>query len=287
MHLVSLTRLLPLLLALLLPLQVRAAALVTIVDGEATAIDGSRALVVAEGLKLGNDTIVRTTAATTLVRLEWPDGTVADLGPDTQAMVNPGGLARGGSAPALYLLRGWAKLASLGSAGHPGLVAPRVDVQAFKGALVVMAGADETWVFAEAGGAPLLERDLRPASSLALKNGEVYVRMAAAKGRVAPRPTPAQMQRVPRGFRDALPLRTAAFKDKAVTAKPAAAPTYADLRDWLAGETALRRPFPRRFAALARDGAFRAGLVEHLARHPEWEPLLFPERFTKPASAPR
>lgn len=286
MHLPTLLRSLPLL-ALLLPLLAHAAALVTIVDGEASAVEGSRVVVLAEGVKLGNDAIVRTAAAATLVRLEWPDGTVADLGPDTQAMVNPGGLARGGAAPSLYLLRGWAKLSSLGSANHPGLVAPRVDVQAFKGALVVMAAADETWVFAEAGGAPLVERDLKPASNLALKNGELWLRAGSAKGSVAPRPTPAQMQRVPRGFRDALPLRAAAFKDKPVTPKAAPAPTYAELREWLTAEPVLRKPMPRRFGELARDNAFRAGLVEHLARHPEWEPLLFPERFTKPASAPR
>ena len=69
--------------------------------------------------------------------------------------------------------------------------------------------------------------------------------------------------------------------------RPAAAPTYADLRDWLLAEPALRKAFTRRFAERKQDPAFRAALVENLARHPEWEPLLFPERFVKPASAPR
>jgi hypothetical protein len=37
---------------------------------------------------------------------------------------------------------------------------------------------------------------------------------------------------------------------------------------------------------LARETGFRAALVSHLASHPEWERLLFPERFiVRPASA--
>ncbi len=263
----------------------QAAALVTIVDGESVLIDGARSVFATEGLKVGDETIVRTGAKASLLRIEWPDGSAADFGPDTQAMIGPGGF--GARGPAVYLLRGWLKLSSLGSGPAAGLVAPRVEVQAFKGSLVVLASADETWVFAESGGAPLVERELKPTSNLSLKSGEVYVRSGNAKGTQAPRPTPAQMQRVPRGFRDALPLRTAALKDKSVTAKPATPPAYADVSEWLVAEKPLRRNFTRRFVALSKDAAFRAGLVQNLARHPEWEPVLFPERFVKPASAPR
>lgn len=269
-------------------LPAQAAALVTIVDGESTLIDGARATVATEGQKVGDETLVRTGTKATLLRVEWPDGSVADFGPDTHAMLNPVGFGtRGGRTPSVYLLRGWLKLSAMGSGPASGLLAPRVDVQPFKGVLAVLVSGDETWVFAESGGAPLVERDLKPASNVALKNGEVYLRAGQAKGAVTPRPTPAQMQRVPRGFRDSLPLRTAALKDKSVSAKAAPAPAYADLRDWLVAEAPLRKTFTRRFAERARDPAFRAGLAEGLTRHPEWEPVLFPERFIKPASAPR
>lgn len=265
---------------------VHAAALVTIVDGDAVLTDGNRSLVAAEGLKVADETLVRTGAKTTLLRVEWPDGTAADFGPDTQAMLNPSGFGpRGGRTPSVYLLRGWLKLSAMGTGPTAGLLAPRLDVQPYKGALVVMALGDETWVFAEGGAAPLVERDLKPVSNVALKNGEVYLRTGNAKGVVSPRPSPAQMQRVPRGFRDSLPLRTAALKDKAVAAKAAPPASYADLRDWLVAEAPLRKSFTRRFAERAKDPAFRSGLNENLARHPEWEPVLFPERFTKPASA--
>lgn len=262
----------------------QAAALVTIVEGEATVIDGNRTLVATEGLKLGDETLVRTGSSATLLRVEWPDGSVADFGPDTQAMIAPGGLgSRGGRAPAVYLLRGWLKLGSLGTAPTGGLVAPRLDVQPFKGSLVVLAGADETWVFAESGSATLAERDARPAAKAALKSGEVWHRSGTAKGSVAARPTPAQMQRVPRGFRDTLPLRSAALAGRTITAKPAPAPSYADLREWLTAERPLRRNFTRRFGPRVQEASFRAALADNLAQHPEWEPVLFPERFEKPA----
>lgn len=266
----------------------QAAARITIVDGDATLLDGDRSLLAAEGLALSAETLVRTGARSTLLRLEWPDGTAADLGPDTQVMVEPGGFpARGGRAPALYLLRGWVKLSALSGGSTPGLLTPRVDVQPFKGALLVMAVGPEHWLFAETGDVALAEREAKAAANLSLRNGEVYVRDGAAKGSVAPRPSPAQMQRVPRGFRDTLPLRLPALQGRKVEARAAPAPTYADLREWLVAERALRRNFTRRFATHARTPPFRAGLVENLMQHPEWEPVLFPERFTKPASAPR
>lgn len=268
-----------------------AAGIVTIVEGEATLVDGARTLIVAEGLQVPADAILRTGAKTSLVRIEWPDGTAADFGPDTQAMVNPGGLAaRGGRPPSVYLLRGWLKQSARGNAMSGGFFGPRVDVQPFKGAMVALVDADETWVFAESGALQVGVRDARPAQQLALKSGEVYTRSGTAKPAVATRPTPPQMQRVPRAFRDTLPLRAAALKDRKAEPRLAPAPAYAELREWLTvAEPALRRTFPRRFGGRAREAPFRSALVENLGSHPEWEPLLFPERFVKPAppSPPR
>jgi len=275
-------------LALAMAMPARAAGLVTIVEGEATIVDGARTMIASEGLKLPDDVILRTGARTGLVRVEWADGTVADFGPDTQAMINPTGFAaRGGRAPSVYLLRGWVKQAGTASTASGAFVSPRLDLLPFKGTIVAQVAADETWVFAENGALQLVERDVKAAAPVALKPGEVYSRAGAAKGAVAPRPTPAQMQKVPRGFRDTLPLRTAALKDRQVEPRLAAPVSYGELREWLlAPEPTLRRQFPRRFAARARDNTFRAALVEQLGSHPEWERLLFPERFLPP-SAPR
>lgn len=266
----------------------QAAPRITIVDGDAVVIDGERALQAAEGLALGAEAIVRTGSRLGLLRIEWPDGHALDLGPDTQAVIEPGGFGqRGGRAPALYLLNGWAKLSSPEGTPSPGALTPRLDLQPFKGVAVLLASATEHWLFAESGGGNVVERDARPATPLALPAGGVYLREGQAKGSLAARPTPAQMQRVPRGFRDRLPLRLAQFKDRSAQARPAPAPSYAELRDWLTAERALRRNATKRFAQRATDPAFRAALAGNLSAHPEWEPVLFPERFTKPATPPR
>ena len=95
-------------------------------------------------------------------------------------------------------------------------------------------------------------------------------------------PPPARLQGLPRSFRDTLPPLAAQFKGRQVDAKPAPTPVYAVLRAWLTAEPVIRREFPRRFATLLQEPAFREGLVKNLSTHPEWEPVLFP----KPASPP-
>jgi hypothetical protein len=41
----------------------------------------------------------------------------------------------------------------------------------------------------------------------------------------------------------------------------------------------------QRWRRNARDPAFRAALVANLASHPEWDPILFPEKY-KPKDPP-
>jgi hypothetical protein len=91
---------------------------------------------------------------------------------------------------------------------------------------------------------------------------------------------------MPRAFRDSLPLRADKYKDREV--QPRAAPdfTYADVEPWLKAELPFRRQFIERWRAKARDKDFRAALIANLSSHPEWDPVLFPEKYLpKPASA--
>ena len=139
---------------------------------------------------------------------------------------------------------------------------------------------DDAMLFVESGRVQLLERKLKGGPPLGVKGGEQYTRSGPEKGSIAPRPTAAFLQGLPRSFRDTLPPLAAHFKGKSVEPKPAPMPTYAALKPWLTAEPAIRREFPRRFVTLAHDPAFREALVKNLASHPEWEPILFP----KPAS---
>jgi hypothetical protein len=260
------------------------APLITLVEGSALLIDGARSLQAAAGLRLGAATLVETAPTAQLLRVEFGDGSILDLGPDTKAMVLPPGLAGASArAPAFYLLQGWAKHSSAGSAKPGGLLSYAAEGMQASGTTVSRVTGEGLQLFVETGNLQLLERRVKPPNTLTLKAGEFYAREGADKGQVSPRPAGGFLPSVPRAFRDTIPSRAAALKGGRVEPKPATMPGYAALKGWLTAEPVIRREFPRRFSALAKDAAFRDGLVKNLSAHPEWEPILFPK---PPASAP-
>lgn len=238
---------------------------ITQLDGEAVVTDGVHRVAAIVGQRLAPGALVDSGAKTALLRLEWPDGATVDLGPATRVMVAPPGWrARSGRPPSVYLLQGWAKVAGSSAAPAGGIVAPGFELLPLSGAAVAVVGAREQQVFAESGAAELL---VRPAGTQrgiapgALYNGE---------GMVLARPPADWLQRVPRAFRDPIPRRAAQLPDRSGDASALPAPTYQDLAAWLAAEPDVRREFPRRFAPLLQDAAFRRAVQQHLAAHPEW-----------------
>lgn len=247
--------------------------LLTIVDGEAVVVDGARRLHAAPGLALAAGALIDTAANATLVRIEWANGTLVDLGPGTRAMVSPPNFrARSGQTPALYLLQGWAKLTGHSAAPSGGLVAPHLDLLPVAGSAVAWVGPPADHVFAETG---VLRVLVRPGgASHSLGQGALY----SSDSGVAARPPADWLKRVPRAFRDAIPSRAALAQTRAADASVLSPPTYEDLGAWLDAEPDLRRDFPRRFASLAHDPAFRKALLARLSAHPEWGPVLNPVR---------
>jgi hypothetical protein len=261
--------------------------LVTVVEGPATVLDGRRLLTAAAGLPVAAQAIVETGPDSRLLRIEWPDGQALNLGPDTRVMVAPAGFAaRGQAGPAIYLLQGWAKLASPPKSVAPGVITPQVQVQPFEGIVVARVVGDRTWVFVQAGTAGALDRHTRGAEPVALRAGALVERAGRADGVLHERATSAQLREVPRAFRDTLPARYAAAA--ALKPEPAElpAPSYAMLQPWMTAERAVRSGFIPRFARLLRDRDFRRGVDAHLDRHPEWRPILYPPPPPPPPSAP-
>ncbi len=253
------------------------AALVTILDGDAVVVDGIRRFPAARGQKLGPGALIETGPQLNLLRVEWPDGTVADFGPQTLAMLMPQSLRSHAPRPAFYLLGGWAKQSSLGTAPTAGQVTPALEIDAFQGAVVDHVATGGSFVFIESGHAAAVDRSHGGNPRVELDSGKVFVVTAGGNWAVAPRLTPEQRASVPMGFRDTLPLLAARFAGKAAPATPSSAPTYTQLKPWLTAERGLRKVFPARFASLARDSAFRKGLEENLAAHPEWTDILYPK----------
>lgn len=273
---------------------IAAFATVTIVDGSALLMRGAGGFAVAEGLRLQALDILETPADARLLRLEFADGRALSLGPGSRLMLDPRFAGERRSARA-YLLRGWARLDASGAqplaATAPALLAsPAVDLLGASASALVRVDDPGWQVYVEAGDAAVQERQrgapLGP--PLKLKPGEFAARTGDAKAAVATRPAPAFVQAMPRSFADVLPARAALFKDRRVEPKALSEVRYADARDWLAAEPSLRRApaVMARWRPLTQQSAFRGALVANMAAHPEWDRLLFPEKYLpKPASA--
>lgn len=260
--------------------------MLTLLDGEAVVIDGTRRLAAAPGLRVGAGALVETGATTSVVRFEGPEQATIDLGPDTRIMVMPAAMApRGGRAPTLYLLQGAVKLTSRGGATLRGLLAPGLEVQPFSGSAVVQVGNDRQAVFAEANRLELDERRVGGVSH-SLGIGEFYSGDIARPGSVIPRPGADWLKQVPRAFRDPLPLRAAAVRERPFEPTVLPSPTYDQLAHWLRAEPGVRRDFVSRFKPLTHDAAFRSALQSHLYAHPEWDTVLNPKP-PKPPNPPR
>jgi hypothetical protein len=241
----------------------------------------------AEGVRLLGGDIVET-AADTFVQVEAADGTVLQLGPSTHVLAQAT-TVRGKSERWLYLMGGWVKLASArrdGAAG-PGfaLRAPSFEIPPNAAVLVLQSTPAETQLFVEVGEARIGERAKGAPVEVNLRSGSFYQRKPPARGAVNAGVPPAFVGAMPRAFRDSLPPRLERFRDRRVPPREATPFAYADVEAWLKAEPSVRRPLMPRWRPKLGEPAFRAALVANLASHPEWDPILFPEKY-KPKDPP-
>lgn len=261
----------------------------TVVDGETQLVRDATRHALAEGVRLAKDDIVETTGKARFVRIEFADGVILDLGPESRALLAPKFSGeRAKQASRFHLLRGSAKLTvpkPLAPAAGS-FTAPGADVTGIAHSAVFAAQGQELQVFAESGEVTLQERRAGKAAGKAtVKSSEFYSRGADGKATSAPRPTGAFIQKLPRAFMDTLPSRAAAFASRDVAPKPLADIGYAEAEPWLDAE-GLRAYFVTRWKPLAQNAAFREGLVANMANHPEWDRVLFPEKYLpKPAAS--
>jgi hypothetical protein len=255
-------------------------AVLTLLEGSATVIDGARALRATPGLRLSPGAIVESAPQASLVRVEFADGSVLDLGPATRVMLQPPGLAGSGPrAPAYYLLDGWAKHSSAtGARPVAGQLTAAAELTQLAGVAVSRVGPGLTEIFVESGQGQGVERRGRGSAPIALRAGEFFRRSGSDKGQVLPRPDPAFLKDVPRAFRDTIAPQAGRLQGRPPVPQPAATPTYDTLQPWLVSEPVIRRELPRRFAVLAREGAFRDALQRHMSAHPEWDGVLHPAK---------
>jgi hypothetical protein len=254
----------------------------TIVEGDLVVLRDTREFAAAEGLRLRSEDIVRSSAGTRLARIELGDGTVLDLGPQTELLLQPRALAAPERNATLYLLRGWLKVSTPASAGGAGfaLASPRIDVARLAGNVVVHALPQASLVFVETGRGDVIDRsDGKAGATHTLKDGDAFASRAALPGALLRRPPPDLVEGLPRAFADSLPRRIAQWQGAIVDAGAGTELSYADASPWINAEAVLRPGFVQRFGPLVRDRSFRTGLVAELRAHPEWDRLLYPEKY--------
>jgi len=257
---------------------------ITILDGDALIVRGAARLRAAEGVRLQQGDIVET-GDKAFGQIELVEHTVLEMGPKSKAMI--GGPPRYKLERTVYALTGWFKLTNARSEGNVRafeLRSPLIEIGLLPGVVTMQLQPAEAVLFVERGDLKLLER---PAGTpVGVRQGQTYRRPAGARGTIAPVAPPAFVAEMPRPFRDSLPQRADRFRGREVAARTAPELGYADAAPWLGTESSFRRQFVERWRVKARDAEFRRGLVAGLRAHPEWDPILFPEKYLpKPAAS--
>jgi len=257
---------------------------VTILQGRASVIRALSMFDAAEGMRLQADDLVRTDKDTFL-RIEYEDQTSIEVGPGTQLQLNHPAARKKSNRPALYLLEGWLKLAGGKSdaAAKPAFASVGMDVVDATGVVVMHADHATRQIFTEQGTARWLDHDAHGAEPVNLKQGEFLVAAQDHPPSVEPRPSADFMEELPRPYRDTLPFRYNLFREHAVAPKSPVPFTYADVEVWLNAEPSVRRQFVTLWRRKADNPAFRAALDHDLQKHPEWDPILHPEKYEPPA----
>ncbi len=267
-------------------------AVVTIVDGKARMLRGEQRLQFSEGSRLLSQDVIETEADARVVRIEFDDGLAVNLGPSTRLLIDPQFHGERGRFARLYLLSGWIKLkagpaAPAGQATAdkpiPLLASPAIDVYGASGSIVSHVDDSKVSLFVESGSAQIRERlNAKPlGQTQALRSGQFLSRAGKAKSTLSGRPAAGFIDSMPRSFLDTLPDRAALFKDRKSPPKAVGDITYDDARDWLSVEWTLRRPAMNRWRPLTRDAAFRKALITNMKAHPEWDRVLFPEKYQR------
>ncbi len=253
--------------------------IVTLLEGPATLVRGVTRHALAEGVRLQSGDILEVSEKG-LALLEFADGVALALGPKTRTLAVS--LPRGKQAAAdFYVTQGELKLAGAKAATRLRIVTPLFTLQGAEGIVVMVLDGAEGSLFVESGEARLVEPRAKgeAATPLRLKSGEFYTVKAEQKATVAPRPSPAFIGALPKAFFDPLPSRMARYQERQVQPRRLDVVTYTEVETWLKAPLDIRRPMLARFQPRATDPAFRAALVANLRFHPEWDPVLFPEKY--------
>jgi hypothetical protein len=229
----------------------------TLLDGQAALIRGAEVAAAPLGLALQAGDIVESSKGAALVRIEFNDRRVLDLGPDTRVLLLPPPAPGRSRRPAqAYVLSGWTKLSS--SSGEASVISNLAEAST-AGSVLLQVAPRRTSVFAETGPAGVLPQG--SASSLAALNlgpGQFATLSADRASQEGPLPPPAVwLAGVPRALRESPSPRLERFANVTIVPDAPRDVTAADVEPWLNAEPRLRAELRSRWALVLRDNEAR------------------------------
>ena len=251
----------------------------TLLEGPAGLVRGVARYALAEGTRMQSGDIIEV-GDKGLAEIEYPDGAAIALGAGTRMLAVS--MPRGKSAAGdFYVMQGALKIAGVSKAARLRVSTPVFTLSPVEGVSVMVVSAGAGSVFIESGEARLAAAPATPS----LKSGQFFAGKAGQKGAVAQRPSKEFIDALPKVFLDPLPSRMARYREREVQPKRIEDVTYADVEAWLKAPPAIRRPLVARLEPRASDPRFRAGLEANLRFHPEWDPILYPEKYQSTETA--
>jgi hypothetical protein len=261
---------------------------VTLLEGSASLLRGPSRYALSEGVRLQQGDVLEL-GDKALSQIEFTDGTIIDLGPQSRFLVlaYPGAGARGSGGGELFLLQGWMKFST---ARQPSRVvgrysSPLVELSTADATAVVQVSGSEAWVFVESGEARIAQvsGSGKVGEPTRIKGSQFFSCKPEQRGVVAGRPSQAFLAAIPRSFMDTLPSRLAKFKERNVAPKRSGDFTYAEVQDWVNSVPAVRRAMVSHWQSKLADPAFRSAIAAGLREHPEWDRLINPEKYAQPS----
>jgi hypothetical protein len=263
----------------------------TLLEGGGDLLRGTSRYTLAEGVRLEPGDIVEFPEKS-LAQIEFTDGSLLALGPHSRLLSFPVSATK--PAIEFFLLQGVVKVMVPKSEAATGLrfTTPQMSLSVADATAVLRATADESAVFMERGETHVKDEGAQAAAIglTLIRSGEYFARKTDQKGTVSPRPPQSFIAALPRTFLDALPSRLAKFKDVDVAPQKGPDFTYADVEAWLKSTPPVRKVLVPRWRPKARDRAFRSAVAANMKDHPEWDRILYPEKYLpkpKPIELPK
>jgi len=253
----------------------------TLVEGNVELIRGATLYTAVQGVRLGDGDMLSVDPKGQ-AQIEFQDGAMLNLSQGARAMLtNIASGARGQSE--IAVLSGWAKFTQKksGKGAQYRYLTPRAEVTAGEATAVLNAGDGSTDIYIESGAVRFSEIGRKGVQRIArdAKGGEFIVRRGEQPATLGARPSAEFVKNMPRHFRDDLPALLDRFKNRRSEPKREHEVTYAEVEAWLKASPSIKRNFVKRFEIRAKDSEFRRKLIENLREHPEWDKVLFPEKY--------